>query len=93
MRQPALIGRFFLVTGLLGGLAALAYQGAPQAGPQARLLEPKPAAAQVVPAYLVDRGPRPAAVVPRSFVVDRDPPDHCFEPRSRANAMRGVACG
>jgi hypothetical protein len=89
MRQSGLFGRFFLVTGVLGGLAALAYQPAPPA----RAAEPKPAAAQVVPVFMIDRTPHPAAAAPRNIVVDREPPEHCFAPRSQANAKELLACG
>ena len=89
MKQSALLGRLFLVTGVLGGLATLAYQPAPPA----RAAEPKPAAAQVVPAYLFDRTPHPTASDVRTIFVGRDPPDHCFEPRSRATAHQRLACG
>jgi hypothetical protein len=89
MRQPASLGRLILVTGLLGGLAALAYQPAPPARPA----QAKPAAAQVVPAFLIDRAPHPEAIAPRSITVDRDPPEHCFAPRSQANASERLACG
>ena len=53
----------------------------------------KPAAAQVVPAFLIDRAPRPTASDVRDIIIDRDPPAHCFEPRSQANAHRRLACG
>jgi len=89
MRQQALFLRLFLVTGVLGGLGALAYQPAAPA----RAAAPKPEAAQVVPAFLIDRTPQPAASDVRSIVVGRDPPDHCFEPRSQANAHQRLACG
>jgi len=89
MNQSALFGRLFLVTGVLGGLAMLAHQPAAPV----RVAEPKPAAAQVVPAYLIDRAPRPAASEMRSIVVDRDPPDHCFAPRGPATEKKPLACG
>ncbi|MBB4199580.1 hypothetical protein CCR94_08490 [Rhodoblastus sphagnicola] len=89
MKQSALFGRLFLVTGVLAGLAMLANQPAPPA----RTAEPRPAAAQVVPAFLFDRAPRPAASEMRSIVVDRDPPEHCFAPRSQATATQRLACG
>jgi len=89
MRQQALFGRLLLVTGVLGGLAALAYQPAPPA----KAAAPKPVAAQTVPVFLVDRTPHPVASDVRNLVVGRDPPDHCFEPRSPANAHRRLACG
>ena len=57
MRQSARLDRLFLVTGLLGGLAMLAYQPAPPA----KVAAPKPVAAQVVPVFLIDREPRATA--------------------------------
>jgi hypothetical protein len=89
MRQSALFTRLFLVTGVLGGLATLAYQPAPPA----RAAAPKPDAVHVVPAFLIDRTPQPTASDVRNSVFGRDPPDHCFEPRSRANAHQRLACG
>jgi uncharacterized protein YcfJ len=89
MRHQALLGRLFLVTGVLGGLAMLAYQPAPPVKAAAQ----KPVAAQVVPVNLIDRTPRATASDIRNLVVGRDPPDHCFEPRSPSNAHRRLACG
>ena len=92
MRQLAPSNRLFLVTGLLGGLAMLAYQPAPPA----RAAAPKPVAAQVVPVFLIDKKPRATAddVKARNGqFVHRDPPDHCFEPRSPANADQSLKCG
>ncbi len=93
MKQQVSLARLSLVFALAGGLGALAYQ--PQQKP--RLGEPKawtrPAAAQIVPALLIDRTPpRPAAALP-STLVDREPPDHCFERRSDANDKQPLACG
>jgi hypothetical protein len=88
MRQQALFGRLFLVTGVLGGLAMLASQPAPPA----RAADPKPAAAQIVPVYLIDRAPRPTASDVRNTIVGRDPPDHCFEPLGPTMKHR-LACG
>jgi len=82
MRKSA---RLVLVAGLLGGLAMLAHQPAPPA----KVAAAKPVAVRV-PAFLVDRAPKPDV---RIFIVDRDPPDHCFEPRSQANAHQLLACG
>ena len=89
MRQSALFGRFFLVTGLLGGLAALAWQPAPTP----RAIAPAFAAPMVVPAYLIDRTPHPEAEVPRSIIVDRNPPDYCFAPRGKITGNKPLACG
>ncbi|MCW2316296.1 hypothetical protein SAMN06265338_101657 [Rhodoblastus acidophilus] len=89
MKQWALFGRLFLVAGVLGGLGALAHQPAQPARPAA----PKPAAAQVVPVFLIDRTPHPEAVAPRSIVVDRDPPEDCFAPVTPATAKQRLACG
>ena len=92
MRQSAPSYRLFLVTGLLGGLAMLAYQPAPPA----KVAAPKPVAAQVVPVFLIDRAHRATAGdgKPRNEqFVPRDPPDHCFGPRSQANAHQRLQCG
>jgi hypothetical protein len=89
MSQSSLFGRFFLVTGLIGGLAMLAYQPSPPATTVAL----KPVAAKIVPVFLIDRLPRPAASDIRSNIFNRDPPDHCFAPRSQANAHQRLACG
>ncbi len=83
------LSRLILVTGLLGGLAALACQPAPPA----RAVAAKPVAARVVPVFLIDRAPPPAASDVRHIIFSRDPPDHCFEPRSQANAHQRLACG
>jgi hypothetical protein len=92
MRQSARLNRLFLVTGLLGGLAMLAYQPAAPA----KAAAPKPVAAQVVPVFLIDKEPRATADVGKGRngqFVHRDPPDHCFEPRSQANANQSLKCG
>jgi hypothetical protein len=92
MRQSAPLDRLFLVTGLLGGLAMLAYQPASPA----KVAAPKPVAAQVVPVFLIDRAPRATAGDGKGGngqFVHRDPPDHCFEPRSQANAHQSLKCG
>jgi hypothetical protein len=79
----------FLVTGLLGGLAALAWQPAPAP----RAVEAAPAAPTPVPVFLIDRTPHPEAEAPKSVIVDRNPPDYCFAPRSKASARQALACG
>ncbi|WP_294532088.1 hypothetical protein [uncultured Rhodoblastus sp.] len=92
MRQSAPLNRLFLVTGLLGGLAMLAYQPAPPA----KVAAPKPVAAQVVPVLLIDREPRATAGAGTGRIgqfVHRDPPDHCFGPHSQANAEQRLQCG
>jgi hypothetical protein len=73
----------------MGGLGMLAYQPAAPA----KAAAPKPVAARVVPVFLIDRAPHPAATDIRGIIPDRDPPDHCFEPRSQANAHQRLACG
>jgi hypothetical protein len=91
MRQSAQLNRLFLVTGLLGGLAMLAYQPAPPA----KVAAPKPVAAQVVPVFLIDRAPYAPADAAKGRsgqFVHRDPPDHCFEPRSQADAHQNLKC-
>ena len=92
MRQSEPLNRLFLVTGLLGGLAMLAYQPAPPA----KVAAPKPVAAQVVPVFLIDREPRATAGDGKGRngqFVHRDPPDHCFGPHSQANAHQRLQCG
>jgi hypothetical protein len=57
-----------------------------------RIMAVKPPVVHQVPVFLIDRNPPPPSTI-KPTLVDRDPPDQCFEPRSRNTAGDHVACG